>query len=151
MTSESFFKVVFIMLSAFVLFLILLVPFSIIPATGESIINVILLIGGICIFAIAILASIAVFVYKDAKKRGMNRWMWMTIAVFAPNLLGLVIYLVIRNSNTKKCPDCGKKIGQDYRVCPYCGRSLMDHCPGCGRDVSPEWVACPYCKYELKK
>jgi predicted amidophosphoribosyltransferase len=81
----------------------------------------------------------------------MNKWMWVTIAVFAPNLLGLIIYLVVRSSYSKKCLTCGRKLGQDYLVCPYCGTDLNKHCSGCGKEVSPDWKVCPYCKYELKK
>ena len=36
---------------------------------------------------------IAVYVYRDASKRGMNAVLWMLIALLTPSLLGLINYL----------------------------------------------------------
>lgn len=95
-------------------------------------------------------AAISIFVYKDAPKRGMNRWLWMTIATFTPNLIGLIIYVIVRsNSSSVRCISCGKDVKNDYKLCPYCGSSLDMHCHACGKQVSPEWQLCPYCKSNL--
>ena len=41
---------------------------------------------------------IGVYVYRDAKRRGMNALVWTLIALFAPSLIGFIIYLLVRNS-----------------------------------------------------
>lgn len=81
---------------------------------------VLMLIVSFMAMVFAIIVSI--YVYKDAKKRNMNEWMWMTIAVYIPNLLGLIIYLVMRNNIKKCCSNCGKQIEMEFLLCPYCGK-----------------------------
>lgn len=64
---------------------------------------------------------IAVFVYKDASRRRMNAWLWMTAVIYIPNFIGLVLYLLAtkqpRNQTTVdssvkgiRCPHCGHLI-----------------------------------------
>jgi RNA polymerase subunit RPABC4/transcription elongation factor Spt4 len=110
------------------------------------------------IFAIlavaAIIAAMSIFVYKDASKREMDPWMWMTVVLFVPNLIGLIIYLIVRKENSankKKCINCGKPVNFDYSICPYCGSDLNLKCPECGRGISSEWQLCPYCSKSLKE
>jgi cytochrome bd-type quinol oxidase subunit 2 len=101
----------------------------------------------------AVLTALAVFVYKDASKRGMDPWMWMTIVVFIPNLIGLIIYIIVRkntNSYEYKCINCNKPVSSEFSICPYCGSELNARCPGCGRKVSSEWILCPHCSQKLK-
>lgn len=38
---------------------------------------------------------IGVYVYKDAESRRMNATLWTLVAVFAPGLTGLIIYLLV--------------------------------------------------------
>jgi len=93
--------------------------------------------------------SIAVFVYRDAPKRGMKKWMWMVIATFVPNLIGLIIYVVVRSGSNDRCINCGKPVKKDFEVCPYCSTSLNVVCTQCGKKVGLDWRVCPYCKSEL--
>lgn len=91
-------------------------------------------------------ALIAIFVYKDAKKRGLNPFLWAFIAVIAPSFIGLIIYLVIRGEHSIKCcPKCGNNVEAVYTVCPNCGQSLRNNCPNCGRFLEPMWNVCPDC------
>lgn len=104
-------------------------------------------------FIIAFFASVSVYVYKDAQKRGMEQWMWMCIAVFIPNLIGLIIYILARNKIIEgkcKCINCGSLISDKFEICPYCGTDLKMHCSQCGKQISPEWNTCPYCSNKLK-
>ncbi|MBZ9633778.1 PLDc N-terminal domain-containing protein [Clostridium sp. FP1] len=32
----------------------------------------------------------------------MDPWLWTTVVIFVPDLIGLIIYLIVRNSYTKK-------------------------------------------------
>ena len=53
------------------------------------------IIGGVVIFYI-IAILIAIWVYKDAKKRDMNAAVWLLI-VLLTSCLGCIIYLVVRD------------------------------------------------------
>lgn len=64
---------------------------------------------------------IAVFIYKDASRRRMNAWLWMTAVIYIPNFIGLILYLLARkqprNAITAdssvggiRCPHCGHLI-----------------------------------------
>ncbi len=89
---------------------------------------------------------IGVYVYKDATRRGMNALMWTLVAVFAPSLIGLIIYLVVReNYSDLACPRCNTKITEQYVVCPGCGAKLKPACDNCGNPIQPEWKVCPRC------
>jgi RNA polymerase subunit RPABC4/transcription elongation factor Spt4 len=103
---------------------------------------------------IAFTAAISIFIYKDASRRNMDPWMWMTVVLFVPNLIGLIIYLIVRKENSgnrKKCINCGKPVNFDYNICPYCGADLSLKCPECGREISSEWQLCPYCSKNLEE
>ena len=53
---------------------------------------------------------IGVYVYRDAKRRGMNAALWTLIAILAPSLIGFIIYLLVRgNYSNLKCPRCAAK------------------------------------------
>lgn len=92
---------------------------------------------------------VATLVYRDAQRRGMDPWMWATIATFVPFFIGIVIYLVVRSNGRATCEKCGRPIRSDYRICPYCGHRREAVCPQCGRAVAREWKVCPYCEIKL--
>jgi len=91
----------------------------------------------IVIFIIAIL--LAIWVYKDAEKRGSSGALWLII-VLITGILGLIIWLIVRPpiggkqapaatappsvSTERRCPSCGRVIPDDARVCPYCGKNF---------------------------
>lgn len=73
---------------------------------------------------------ILIWVYKDAESRGMDGLMWALI-VFFLNIIGLILYLVARESRapafqriTRVCPKCGQVLCEDARFCPRCGKEL---------------------------
>lgn len=49
-----------------------------------------------CLIGIAISVGLAIFVYKDATKRGMDNAVLLTIVTAITGPLGLVIYLLMR-------------------------------------------------------
>lgn len=93
---------------------------------------------------------VGVFVYRDAQHRGMNAVLWALIAVLAPALTGLIIYLVVRmDVSTVGCPQCQTPISPNYSLCPQCGYALKGRCENCGRTVESNWRLCPDCGKSL--
>jgi hypothetical protein len=76
---------------------------------------------------------IAIWVYKDAEKRGSSGVLWLLI-VFVTGIIGLIIWLVVRppigghpqqqQGTGRMCPNCGRPIPMDAQVCPYCGKNF---------------------------
>lgn len=93
---------------------------------------------------------IGVYVYKDSLRRGMNAVLWTLVAVFAPALIGLIIYLLVRgNYSDLTCPSCAAKVASDFVVCPRCGAKLKYTCPSCNKPCESDWKMCPQCASPL--
>ena len=102
------------------------------------------------ILLLIIPVSIGVYVWRDAKRRRMNAVLWTIIAVFAPTLIGFIVYLLVRNSYSDlECPSCGTPVTKEYAVCPKCGAKLRMSCPQCAFPVEPDWKVCPHCAAPL--
>jgi|SRR6476620_11030646 len=85
------------------------------------------LIGGTCgciggLIGLAIWIFLVVWVYKDAKSRGMDNAVLLTIVTAITGLLGLLIYLLMRpKGNLVPCPSCQNKRLEGSAKCPHCG------------------------------
>ena len=92
--------------------------------------------GLVCIviplIALIIGIVLAVWVYKDAQKRGSSGALWLIIVIFT-GIIGLIIWLVVRPpiggekkaaSSERRCPNCGRVIPDDARACPYCAKKF---------------------------
>jgi hypothetical protein len=120
--------------------------------------------GALVVFWIFVLF----WVYRDAERRGMSGVLW-ALLVFIGNLIGLIIYLIVRNENRgartaggapgspgpaphgpPACPKCGKPADDKHAFCPYCGENLRPVCPRCGKSVESTWRACAFCGEKLK-
>lgn len=82
----------------------------------------------VAFFVVSIL--IAIWVYRDAEERGMDGVLWLIVVLIA-NVVGLIIYLVVRSdrsadpgANGPFCPSCGASVGRGARYCPNCGHAL---------------------------
>ncbi len=93
-------------------------------------------LGLICILPIIMLIIgivIAIWVYKDAEKRGSSGALWLIIVIFT-SIIGLIIWLVVRppiggekgKGSNRNCPSCGRGIPEDARVCPYCNKKFEE-------------------------
>lgn len=71
---------------------------------------------------------------------------------------------VAKNSvdvEAKKCPNCDKEVKEHWKICPWCGKSLVmeemkkeetgkiNRCPSCDKEVEANWQVCPFCKTSL--
>lgn len=98
------------------------------------------------ILGIGVPVAMGLYVYNDAKKRGMNALVWTLLTVIIPGFIGLIVYLIVRNEHSgKTCPVCGRNVSEHFSVCPGCGHSLKPVCPVCGKTVAYDWNICPHC------
>ena len=93
------------------------------------------LTGLLCIIPILwliIAVLIGIWVYRDAEKRGSSGILWLII-VFITGIIGLIIWLIVRPpvggkkesmASDRRCPECGRTIPEDAKVCPYCGKKF---------------------------
>jgi len=92
-------------------------------------------LGLMCIIPLVwliIAILIAIWVYRDAEKRGSSGALWLIIVIFT-GIIGLIIWLVVRPpiggkpsaaSSDRKCPNCGRPIPMDAKACPYCAKKF---------------------------
>jgi RNA polymerase subunit RPABC4/transcription elongation factor Spt4 len=115
----------------------------------------------------------AFFVYSDAQKRGRSFFtslLWAVGSAAMPIVI-IPLYLVIGRKvnladkrdadsdvidieatvveDTVPCPMCGKKVGEDFLVCPYCSHTLKPTCKSCGQEVNRECKICPHCQAQI--
>jgi hypothetical protein len=64
------------------------------------------------------------YVYGDARRRGMPAGLWVLLVLLIPNLIGFVVYFILRRSIFAPCQNCGRgaEVGQIY--CSQCGHKL---------------------------
>ena len=102
------------------------------------------------VFPLICCVVIGVFVYRDASRRRMNKVLWALVAALTPAFVGLIIYLIVRESGSGlQCPQCGGPVAPQYAVCPQCGFRLRENCPQCGAAVEVGWKICPQCAAPL--
>lgn len=72
-----------------------------------------------------IILAVGIYVYRDARDRGMQPGLWAAIAVLMPCFIGLILYILMRDDDRNlKCPDCGYPVKAVWKVCPMCQRPL---------------------------
>lgn len=108
------------------------------------------------ITAVALLLSATMFmfgyVYRDAKRRDMNPALWtIVVLILSPGygILGLIIYLLIREPLPYPCPKCATSVSARFNFCPSCKTNLHPSCAHCQREVSDTDKFCPYCGNDL--
>jgi len=92
------------------------------------------------------------YVYCDAKRRGMHAGLWtLLVLILSPAylLIGLIIYLLVREPLPYNCPQCSTTVTARFNFCPNCKYNLHPACPQCQREVADTDKFCPYCAAEL--
>jgi len=75
----------------------------------------------------------ALWIYRDASRRGEHAFLWGFFGLFnVPSCL--LIYLLVTRliMKSRTCQGCGKRIGEKATFCPACGRKQEDRRPGTG-------------------
>lgn len=114
------------------------------------------------------------WVWLDSGERSSNKTVRISyvILVAVLNVVGLLIYLIIRPSQTIEeiywadlerrylkyetaelgdCPKCGSQLFPGYTYCPNCRYKLKMKCPRCKVYVDKKDKFCPHCGQELRK
>jgi hypothetical protein len=91
------------------------------------------------------------YVNRDARRRGMNVTLWTLLAIFIPNGLGLLLYILLREPLRTPCPQCGQLALATFNFCPQCHHPLRPLCGSCGKPTQPEDRYCPFCGADLAR
>jgi hypothetical protein len=99
------------------------------------------------IFLIPLIIAIllCIWIYKDAEKRGKSGALWVLILILGTlflNIIGLIVIIIVwlavrppeggeqrpqaATVVERRCPNCGRVIPNDARVCPYCGKKFEE-------------------------
>jgi RNA polymerase subunit RPABC4/transcription elongation factor Spt4 len=100
---------------------------------------------------VAIWVLLIGYVNQDAKRRGMGQLLWTLLAMFVPNMIGLLAYFLLRKPLPGACPKCSALVEKGFSYCPKCGCGLSPTCSHCGQAVQRDFVVCPYCGKPLAK
>ena len=85
------------------------------------------------------------YVWSDAKRRGMNAVLWVLLAIFIPNAIGVILYFILRDPLPVPCPSCGAPSGKDQAFCAACGAAVREACPQCRQPLEKGWTHCGRC------
>lgn len=119
-------------------------------------------------FIAALWLSLVFWTFRDIRARARDPLARiLAILVVAVLFLpGIVIYLILRPTHTLEeeyqhtleeeallqsveesplCPGCGRRIRENWMVCPTCHTKLKKNCHKCGKLMELPWNLCPYC------
>jgi RNA polymerase subunit RPABC4/transcription elongation factor Spt4 len=119
-------------------------------------------------FLAALWLSLVFWTYRDIRARARDP-LARILAVLVVAVLfipGIVIYLILRPARTLEdeyqqtleeeallqaveesplCPGCGRRVKENWIVCPNCHTKLKKNCHQCGKLMELPWNLCPYC------
>jgi RNA polymerase subunit RPABC4/transcription elongation factor Spt4 len=135
-----------------------------------AVLNGILLIAFVygITFIAALWLSLVLWTLRDIRARSRNvlTCLLATLVVIVFFLPGVIIYLILRPRRTieeeyqlalneeailqsikgkSNCPNCSRKMAEDWIVCPWCHTRLKKKCPQCGKLIELQWNICPFC------
>jgi len=119
-------------------------------------------------FLAALWLSLVIWTFRDIRSRARDP-LARILAVLVVAVLflpGIIIYLILRPARTLEqeyqqtleeeallqaieesplCPGCGRRIKENWVVCPNCHTKLRKNCHQCGKLMELPWNLCPYC------
>jgi uncharacterized OB-fold protein len=129
-----------------------------------------LFIVALVVFWLVIIGWVWVDSSERTSKKGLKIGYILLVIFF--NIFGLIIYLIIRPSETIEeiywedlerrylkyetselgdCPRCGSQLYPGYVFCTNCGYRLKVKCPQCGVLIDKDHVFCEYCGFKVKE
>jgi RNA polymerase subunit RPABC4/transcription elongation factor Spt4 len=139
------------------------------PFDPSSLSNLLLILtawGGA--FVAALWLGLVFWTYRDIRSRARDP-LARILAVLVVAVLflpGIIIYLILRPSRTLEeeyqstleeeallqaieesplCPGCGRRVKDNWMICPNCHTKLKKTCHKCGKLMELPWNLCPYC------
>jgi len=139
------------------------------PFDPSSLSNLLLILtawGGA--FIAALWLSLVFWTFRDIRARARDP-LARVLAVLVVAVLflpGIVIYLILRPHRTLEeeyqstleeeallqaieesllCPGCGRRVKENWMVCPNCHTKLRKTCHKCGKLMELPWNLCPHC------
>ncbi|NMB53557.1 MAG: zinc ribbon domain-containing protein [Leptolinea sp.] len=126
------------------------------------------LVGFGAAFFAALWLSLIIWTFRDIRARTRDSFarILAVLVVAVLNVLGIVIYLILRPGRTLEeeyqrtleeeallkaieeintCPGCGRHTREDWVICPTCQTRLKKSCPACHKLLELPWSICPYC------
>lgn len=119
-------------------------------------------------YVIVLWVAVLVWVFRDIRDRTRDPF-FQAVAVFVVlvfNFPGLWLYVILRPEHTlaeayarsleeeailqeleeqKVCPNCHRRVADDFLVCPSCRTQLKEACVNCSRPLYYSWLVCPFC------
>jgi hypothetical protein len=119
-------------------------------------------------FVAALWLSLIFWTYRDIRARARDP-LARILAVLVVAVLflpGVAIYLILRPARTLEdeyqqtleeeallqaveesplCPGCGRRVKDNWIVCPNCHTKLKKNCHHCGKLMELPWNLCPFC------
>lgn len=106
-----------------------------------SVLIPLVLVGILCLLALAVEVCLGVWTYRDAKSRGLEAGVWTAVVVLVPSFVGLLLYLLVGRHRVADaplwafCPSCGAKTEAGRPYCSSCGSGLAAEDGGAASDV----------------
>lgn len=92
---------------------------------------------------------LAVWVFRDARRRDFLPAMWGLLTLIG-SVVAWLVYMLVRSRGVgSRCPRCGTALRMGFAYCPACGAQVRRSCPACGHAAEDGWKVCPYCGREL--
>ena len=85
------------------------------------------------------------YVNADARRRGMNVWLWTALVLLIPNAFGFIVYFLVRQPLQTNCSHCGATLQPHFRFCPKCANPRIAVCGHCATPVQPGDQFCNNC------
>jgi RNA polymerase subunit RPABC4/transcription elongation factor Spt4 len=119
-------------------------------------------------FLVALWLSLIIWTYRDISARTRDPLLRLLAALIVVVLFlpGIAIYLTLRPRQTLEdeyqqtleeeallqaieesqlCPGCGRRVKENWLICPNCHTKLRKNCHQCGKLMELPWLICPYC------
>lgn len=106
-----------------------------------------MIIVGVILFILYL--KLLIWVYNDAKKRNMDELIWLLIVVVT-GLIGLIIYLIVRDPLVAKKPEQPPKPKTPQQEPKVEEKREVKYCPACGSPVTEKADFCSLCGEKLK-
>ena len=119
-------------------------------------------------FLVALWLSLVIWTYRDVCLRSRDSLVRLLAVIVVAILFlpGIVVYLILRPQHSmdeeyqqsleeeallqviedsQLCPGCGRRVQENWIICPSCHTKLKKNCHQCGKLMELSWNLCPFC------